>query len=85
MAIQKPCRANKKQWISLAWPSKSQVTSYRSKMVFLRLKSEIKNRHLNFFICLKVFIDTLEKSKKSEKKLGADRVKFNGAIFKIWP
>ena len=32
-----------------------------------------------------MFIDTLEKSKKSEKKLEADRVTLNGANFKIWP
>ena len=54
-------------------------------MCFLQLKSKIKNCKLNFFICLKVFIDTLEKSKKSEKKLRANRVKSNGAIFRIWP
>ena len=53
-------------------------------MCFLQLKSKIKNRMLNFFICLKVFIETLEKPKKSEKNLKADRIKFNGVIFRIW-
>ena len=56
----------------------------RTKNVFFVIK--VRNQKLNaqFFICLKVFIETLEKPKKSEKNLGADRVKFNGVIFRIW-